>query len=210
MEVIRTGGVAIKCCVKSVLYIMFCLCGIASSVKNCFLSSHSSYVLWNGCPCGKSILESEVTVNENVFELKKATLYLDVLTYGFRVTSSIAHKAILRRLIADGCDKPRWRNQIGDRYKDSSPEMAKRFMIFTMDWWLQGHQVLAVNEWLLFDMVLMLFSSFKEFLDWIGVQSMYFPHATTWASYQVGRGYDEKPIFASETITCSGSVEGVF
>lgn len=36
---------------------------------------------------------------------------------------------------SDGWDKPRWRNQIGDRYKKTSPEMAQRFISYTLDWW---------------------------------------------------------------------------
>lgn len=195
------------CAVHNVLLVQDCqFCKKSFSLKN-----HSSYILWNGCSCGKSILENESVENRNAFEFKKAKLYLDFLNHGFHVTSCIAHEAIIRRLIADGCDKPRWRNQIGDRYKETAPEMAERFKSVSLDWWLQGRRVLEFNEWIFVDMILMVFSSFKDFLDFIGYQSMYLPPVeATWASYQIGSKYDEKPVFVEESIACGPGVAGIF
>lgn len=72
---------------------------------------------------------------------------------------------------------------------------------------VQGSQVLDINEWLLVDMILMLFPSFKEFLDFIGYQSKDLPSVVeTWASYHIGSKHDEKPIFVDESITCSVAI----
>lgn len=87
--------------------------------------NHTSFVLWNGCKCGRHVLEAKARINECKLELKKSILYSDLLSFDRKIECVAIYESFLSALRSDGRSQDLWGEVIDERYESSLHLKAK-------------------------------------------------------------------------------------
>lgn len=156
---------------------------------------HFFDILWQGCICGKSVVDGNVIYNEDELSLKKAKLYLDIYKYDYHVDSFVAYETIVSRFMQDGYSSWSTIKSIDEYYRHRLAIDMRADMIKNLDWFFTaGHGLFNINQRLIINIIFMLFEDFDEFVScMLEVSNIRVPISFTWRGYVEGNPYVREP-----------------